>query len=45
MMRGGPVGALLFREVAKGGIWETEEVAERLKEEPKDREKYRRGRC
>lgn len=44
-MRGEPVGAPLFREVAEGGIWETEEVAEHLNEEPKDREKYRKGRC
>lgn len=34
LMRGGPIGAPLFREVAEGGIWGTEEAAEHLTEEP-----------
>lgn len=36
---GGPIGSPLFREVAKGGLWGTEEAAEHLREEVKHRKK------
>ena len=41
----GAIGAALFREGAKRGVWRTATAAEHLKEEPKNREKYRKGRC